>query len=83
VRVVSQKDSTGEGGRPTSHVSCKQTQWPAGAAAHAQQSGAGKLVKVVVGGKLHRERRTVNKHTGLRKQVQCHLSQCAWKGESL
>jgi hypothetical protein len=26
----------------------------AGMAAHAQQSGAGKLVKVVVGGKLHR-----------------------------
>jgi hypothetical protein len=41
-------------GRPTSHVSCKQTCQPAGAAAHAQQSGAGKLVKVAVGGKLHR-----------------------------
>jgi hypothetical protein len=26
----------------------------AGAMAHAQQPGAGKLVKVVVGGKLHR-----------------------------
>jgi hypothetical protein len=26
----------------------------AGAVAHTQQSGAGKLVKVVVGGKLHR-----------------------------
>jgi hypothetical protein len=26
----------------------------AGAAAHAQQTGAGKLVKVEVGGKLHR-----------------------------
>jgi hypothetical protein len=26
----------------------------AGAAAHAQQSGAGKLVTVAVGGKLHR-----------------------------
>jgi hypothetical protein len=26
---------------------------------------------------------TVNKHTGLRKRVQCHLPQCAWKGESL
>jgi hypothetical protein len=26
----------------------------AGAAAHTQQSGVGKLVKVVVGGKLHR-----------------------------
>jgi hypothetical protein len=26
----------------------------AGAVAHAQQPGAGKLVKVVVGGKLHR-----------------------------
>jgi hypothetical protein len=25
----------------------------------------------------------VNKHAGLRKQVQCHLPQCAWKGESL
>jgi hypothetical protein len=41
-------------GRPTSHMSCKQTCRPAGAAAHAQQSGAGKLVKAVVGGKLHR-----------------------------
>jgi hypothetical protein len=28
----------------------------AGAAAHAQQPGAGKLVKVAVGGKLHRRR---------------------------
>jgi hypothetical protein len=27
--------------------------------------------------------RVVNKHAGLRKWVQCHLSQCAWKGESL
>jgi hypothetical protein len=37
-------------------VNCKQTSQPekAGAAAHTQQSGAGKLVKVVVGGKLHR-----------------------------
>jgi hypothetical protein len=26
---------------------------------------------------------TVNKHAGLRKQMQCHLLQCAWKGESL
>jgi hypothetical protein len=32
------------------------TSWleKAGAVAHAQQSGAGKLVKVAVGGKLHR-----------------------------
>jgi hypothetical protein len=28
----------------------------AGAAAHAQQPGMGKLVKVAVGGKLHRRR---------------------------
>jgi hypothetical protein len=35
-------------------MSCKQTRWPAGAAAHNKQSGAGKLVKVAVGGKLHR-----------------------------
>jgi hypothetical protein len=41
-------------GRPTSHVSCKQTCWPAGAAAHAQQSGVEKLVKAVMGGKLHK-----------------------------
>jgi hypothetical protein len=41
-------------GRPTSHVSCKQTHWLAGAAAHTQQSEAGKLVKATVGGKLHR-----------------------------
>jgi hypothetical protein len=26
---------------------------------------------------------TVNQHAGLRKQVQCHLPQCAWKVESL
>jgi hypothetical protein len=26
---------------------------------------------------------TVNKHAGLRKQVQCHLPKCAWKGERL
>jgi hypothetical protein len=25
----------------------------------------------------------VNKHAGLREQVQCQLSQCVWKGESL
>jgi hypothetical protein len=25
----------------------------------------------------------VNKHPGLRKPMQCHLPQCAWKGESL
>jgi phage terminase large subunit-like protein len=42
------------GGRPTYHVSYKQTCWPSGAAAHAQKSGAGRLVKVVVGRKLHR-----------------------------
>jgi hypothetical protein len=42
------------GGRPISHVSCKQTRWLAGAAAHAQQSVVRKLVKAVVGGKLHR-----------------------------
>jgi hypothetical protein len=29
----------------------------AGAVAHAQQSGAGKLVKAAVGGKLHKRRR--------------------------
>jgi hypothetical protein len=43
-----------KGGRPTSHVSCKQTRGLAKAAAHAQQAGARKLVKVVVGGKLHK-----------------------------
>jgi hypothetical protein len=37
-------------------MNCKQTSWPekAGVAAHIQQSGAGKLVKVAVGGKLHK-----------------------------
>jgi hypothetical protein len=35
-------------------MSYKQTRWLAGAAAHAQQAGAGKLVKAAVGGKLHR-----------------------------
>jgi hypothetical protein len=34
-------------------MSCKQTCQPT-AAAHAQQSGVEKLVKVAVGGKLHR-----------------------------
>jgi hypothetical protein len=35
-----------------------KTSWPekAGAASQAQQSGAGKLVKVAVGGKLHGRR---------------------------
>jgi hypothetical protein len=49
-----EENSTREEGRPTSHMSCKQTHQPAGAAAHAQQSGAGKLVKAVMEGKLHR-----------------------------
>jgi hypothetical protein len=49
-----EENTTGEEGRPNSYMSCKQTRWLAGAAAHAQQSGAGKLVKVAVGGKLHR-----------------------------
>jgi hypothetical protein len=37
-------------------VNCKSTSQPekAGAAAHTQQPGVGKLVKVVVRGKLHR-----------------------------
>jgi hypothetical protein len=35
-------------------MSCKQKYQLAGAAAHAQQLGAGKLIKAVVGGKLHR-----------------------------
>jgi hypothetical protein len=48
------RKSTGEGGRPTLYMSCKQTHWPAGAAAYTQQSGAGKPVKAEVGGKLHR-----------------------------
>jgi hypothetical protein len=51
------ENSTGEWGRPTSQVSCKQTSQPekaGAAAAHTQQSGVGKLVKAAVGGKLHR-----------------------------
>jgi hypothetical protein len=32
VRVVEGENSTGEGGRPTSYMSCKQTWWLAGAA---------------------------------------------------
>jgi hypothetical protein len=35
-------------------MSCKQTHLLAEATTHAQQSGAQKLVKAVVGGKLHR-----------------------------
>jgi hypothetical protein len=54
VRVAEGGNSTGEGGRPTSHMSCKQTCWLAGAAVHAQQAGVGKLVKAAVGGKLHK-----------------------------
>jgi hypothetical protein len=50
------ENSTGEGGRPTSHVNYKQTHQLAGAAAHNQQTEAGKLVKAAVGGKLHRRR---------------------------
>jgi hypothetical protein len=34
-------------------MSYKQTPWLAGAAAHAQQSEVGKLVKVAVEGKFH------------------------------
>jgi hypothetical protein len=54
VRVAEEGKLHRRGGKPTSHVSCKQTHRPAGAAAQAQQSGAGKLVKAVVEGKLHR-----------------------------
>jgi hypothetical protein len=54
VNVPEGRNSTREGGRPTSHMSCKQTLQLAGAAAHTQQIGAGKLVKAVVGGKLYR-----------------------------
>jgi hypothetical protein len=35
-------------------MSYKQAHQLAGAAEHAQQAGAGKLIKVAVGGKLHR-----------------------------
>jgi hypothetical protein len=49
-----EENSTGEGRRPISYVSCKQTHWLAGAAAQAQQSELEKHVKAVVGGKLHR-----------------------------
>jgi hypothetical protein len=41
-------------------MSCKQTRQPAEEVAHAQQSGAGKLVKAVVGGKLHRRGEKTN-----------------------
>jgi hypothetical protein len=45
------------GGKGISHGTVNKEARPekAGAAAHAQQSGVGKLVKVVVGGKLHRK----------------------------
>jgi hypothetical protein len=43
-------------------MSCKQACQPAGAAAHAQESGPGKLVKAVVGGKLHRRGRKTHFH---------------------
>jgi hypothetical protein len=48
--------STKEGGRGVPHRTISKQTRPekAGAAAHAQQPGVGKLVKVVVGGKLHR-----------------------------
>jgi hypothetical protein len=45
-----EENSTGKVGRPTSHVSYKQTQWLAGAAAPPSNQA----VKVAVGGKLHR-----------------------------
>jgi hypothetical protein len=54
VRVAEGGKLHKRGGRPTSHMSCKQTPWLAGAAAYAQQAGAGKLLKAEVGGKLHR-----------------------------
>jgi hypothetical protein len=53
----------------------------------AQESGSGKPVKVVVGGKLHRRggrpisHMNCNKHAGLRTQVQCYLSQCLERGK--
>jgi hypothetical protein len=47
-----EENSTGEVGRPTSHVSCKQTHQLAGAAAHIQQAGEGNLAKAAVEGKL-------------------------------
>jgi hypothetical protein len=90
VRVVEgRKLYKREGGRPTSHMSCKQAcSWqeqqhcPATRSRKACESGGGR--------KTPQERGedplptgAVNKHAGLRKQVQCHLPQCAWKGESL
>jgi hypothetical protein len=38
-------------------MNCKQTWHLAGAAASPSKSGAGRLVKVVEGGKLHRSRK--------------------------
>jgi hypothetical protein len=62
----------------------KQVGWAGEAPA-----GAGKLVKVAVGEKLHRRggedplpMRTVNKHAGLRKQVQCHHPSVLGKGKA-
>jgi hypothetical protein len=48
--------SAEEGGGEIPHRTINKQARPekAGVAAHAQQSGAGKFVKVVVGGKLHR-----------------------------
>jgi hypothetical protein len=42
-------------------MSCKQKSQPenAGAVEHTQQSGVGKLVKVAVGGNLHRRKERV------------------------
>jgi hypothetical protein len=77
-----------EGG-PTSHMSCKQTWQLVGAAALPSNHEWESLLKWQweensTGGREDPlPMCTVNKHAGLRKQVQCHLSQCAWKGESL
>jgi hypothetical protein len=48
--------STEDGGRGIPHRTVNKQARPekAGAAAHTQQPGAGKLVKVAEGGKLHR-----------------------------
>jgi hypothetical protein len=65
VRVVEGGKLHRRQGRPTSHMSCKQTCQLAGAAAQAQQSGVGNLVKLAVRGKLHRR--------GVKTHLPCEL----------
>jgi hypothetical protein len=84
-----EENSTGEEGRPNSHVNCKQTWRLAGAAALPSNQEQESMWKWRWEETPQRRAEdppptwTLNKNAGLTTQVQCYLSHCAWKGESL